>query len=123
MTAALAVVIALVNYFVPSLQSFQKFTWLSLTFFFVVTIVSGSIGFRGLEKSAHGFVASVNGMVMLKLFLSVIFIIVYVLIAKPHTPLFITSFFFLYVIYAVFEIRELIIAQKIRRKQLQDGNH
>ena len=122
MTAVLAVIIAAIHYLVPAVQSFQFFTWSSLLFFFGITLMTGFIGFRGLEKTAHGFVASVNGMVVLKLFMSVIFIIVYVLIAKPHSPLFISSFFFLYVVYAVFEIRELIIAQKIRRKQLQDDS-
>lgn len=43
---------------------------MSLGFFFLITLLTGYMGFRGLEKSAHGFVASVNGMVVLKLFLS-----------------------------------------------------
>ena len=123
LTAALAVIILVMNYLLPFLQSFQDFTWFSLLFFFLVTLVTGYIGFRSFEKTAHGFVSSVNGMMMLKLFLCIIFIIVYVVIAKPHSPVFISSFFFLYLIYTVFEIRELIAAQKILQKQKKDGNH
>jgi len=123
LSIGLAVIIAVVNYFIPLFQPFQNFTWLSLAFFFIVTLLTGYVGLRGLEKSAHGFVASVNGMVVLKLFMSVIFIITYVVIAKPNSAVFITSFFILYVVFSVFEIRELIMAQKIRRKELQNEQH
>jgi hypothetical protein len=123
LTGALAMVIAASNYFIPFLQSFSVFTWFALAFFFFVTLITGAIGFRGLQKSPYGFVASVNGMVALKLFLSVIFVIVYVLIAKPNSALFITSFFVLYAVFTVFEIRYLIIAQKNRQKQTQHGDH
>ena len=122
-TAGMAMVIAIVNALIPFFLSIQVFTWLSLTFFFVLTIITGYIGVRSLEKSAHGFVASVNGIVLLKLLLSVGFIITYVLVAKPHTPNFIISFFILYVFYTVFEIRQLIILQKkkIRREKLSQN--
>jgi hypothetical protein len=122
LTAALALIIAVMNYLSPFLQSFQNFTWFSLLFFFLVTLITGYIGFRSFEKTAHGFVSSVNGMMMIKLFLCIIFIIAYVVIAKPKTVVFISSFFFLYLIYTVFEIRELILAQKMLQKQKQDGN-
>jgi hypothetical protein len=122
LTTALAVIISIVNYLIPFFQSFQSFTWYALLFFFIVTLITGYIGLRAMEKSAHGFIAGVNGMVMVKLFMSVIFVIVYVLLAKPNKALFITSFFILYVIYSVFEIRELILAQKIQQKQNKDGS-
>lgn len=111
-TIILAAIVAVVNYLVPFFGSFGLFTWSALGYFFLLTILTGFIGFRSLEKSPHGFVASVNGIVMIKLFLCVSLVITYVLLAKPESPVFIVSFFILYIIYTVFEIRELIIAQK-----------
>ena len=122
----LALFIAILNYTVPFFHAFQDFTWLSLVFFIVLTIITGKIGFRSLQKSPYGFVASVNGIVILKLFLGVGFIIAYVLIAKPEGPSFIISFFVLYVFYTVFEIRTLIIAQRKKpgkQKEMEDGQH
>jgi hypothetical protein len=116
-TVGVAAVVALANLLVPFFTSFSVFTWMSLGFFFIITLLTGYMGFRGLEKSAHGFVASVNGMVVLKLFLSAAFIVVYVVFTHPDGPAFVVSFFVLYVIFTVFEIRELVLAQKIKQQQ------
>lgn len=116
-----AVMIALANMLFPFFTQFQQFTWLSLVFFFLVTLLTGYIGFRGLTKSAHGFVASVNGMVVIKLFLSAAFVIGYVVISRPEGPAFVVSFFILYVIYTVFELREMILAQKGKQQQQHES--
>src|SRR6266513_2259232 len=112
LTIIMMVISAILNYFIPFFHSIQNFTWFSLAFFFVLTVITGYIGFRSLEKSAYGFVASVNGIVLLKLMLSVGFLIAYLVIIKPGSPNFIISFFVFYIIYTVFEIRQLIMAQK-----------
>jgi hypothetical protein len=117
LTAGLAILIEIVDLLVPFFFSIRIFTWFSLLFFFLVTIITGYIGFRSLEKSPHAFVASVNGIVFLKLAFSVGFVVSYLLIAKPGKPDFIISFFILYVIYTVFEVRQLIIAQKRKIQQ------
>lgn len=117
LTLIMALISAVVNYLVPFFHSIQNFTWFSLAFFFGLTIITGYIGFRSLEKSAYGFVAGVNGIVLLKLMLSVGFLIVYIVITKPGTPYFIISFFVFYIIYTVFEIRQLIIAQRRKSEQ------
>ena len=117
LTAGIAIVIAIVNLLIPFFLSVQIFTWSALAFFFALTIITGYMGFRSLEKSAYGFVASVNGIVLLKLALSVAFVVAYLLIAKPDKPNFIISFFILYIIYTVFEIRQLIMAQKRKIQQ------
>lgn len=121
LTIGTAVMIALANMLFPFFNQFQQFTWLCLVFFFLVTLLTGYIGFRGLTKSAHGFVASVNGMVVIKLFLSAAFVIVFVVVSRPEGPAFVVSFFILYVIYTVFEIREMILAQKGKRQQQHES--
>jgi hypothetical protein len=117
LTTVLMAISAMVNYFSTFFHSIQNFTWLSLAFFFILTVITGYIGIHALGKSAHGFVASVNGIVLLKLMLSVGFLIAYLVITKPASPYFIIPFFVFYIIYTVFEIRQLIIAQKRNRKQ------
>jgi len=121
-TIVLAVVIAVLNFLSPFFQSFQSFTWMSLVFFFLLTLLAGFMALRSLEKSPHGFIASVNGIVVLKLFLSIALIILYLVIAKPGSPKFITSFFALYILFTAFEIREFIIVQKKKLKEKIPGN-
>ncbi|MCY7408656.1 MAG: hypothetical protein LH473_00140 [Chitinophagales bacterium] len=112
LTVVCAVVIAALNYFIPFFNGFRNFSWCALVYFFLLTALAGYIGILSLNKSAHGFVASVNGIVMIKLLFSAGFVIAYALIAKPGRPDFVISFFLLYVVYTVFLVREFIIAQK-----------
>lgn len=113
----LAPVAAALNYFSPFFSSFAAFTWIALVFFYAVTLLSGYLGIRSLTKTAYGFVAGVNGMVMLKLFLSIAFLIGYLVLAKPDGPRFAVSFFVLYATFTAFEIRELILIQKLQEKK------
>lgn len=111
-TVAIALLAASGIIWIPAMLPFQVFTWIALVFFFLVTALSLYIGLKGLEKSSYGFVASVNGIVLLKLMLSVMLIIVYMLFAKPKDPVFIVPFFLFYIFFTVFEVRELLIAQQ-----------
>ena len=121
LTVIMALIIAVCNFSIPMLQSFQLFTWISLAFFFLLTLITGYMALKGMEKSPHGFVASVSGIVMVKLFLSAGLVIAYVLLAKPDNASFIISFFVLYVVYTVFEIRQMILAQKSQQRAKPDG--
>ncbi|MEO6167372.1 MAG: hypothetical protein ABIO46_05925 [Chitinophagales bacterium] len=113
-TAAIAFIVALATYLIPAMASYQNFTWISLAFFSLITALTLYIGIKGLEKNSYGFVASVNGIVLVKLMLSVVLVLTYVLIARPKDPKFIIPFFVFYILFTVFEIRELLMAQKIK---------
>lgn len=113
-TLGMLVLVVGVMYTIPYFASIQTFTWISLFFFFAVTAITLYVGLRGLEKSAYGFVASVNGIVLIKLLLSAALVILYVVIERPHEPKFIIPFFFFYFVFTVFEIRQLLIAQKLK---------
>jgi len=113
-TIAMAIVLAFVNVAFPFFQSFQLFSWLALFYFFLLTAITGYMGFRSLEKSPHGFVAGVNGIVLVKLMLSVGFLITYLVITKPGAPNFIFSFFAFYIVYTVFEVWLLVKAQRLK---------
>ncbi len=115
-SAAIAVLVVIAGLLFPAIASFQDFTWLSLVFFSLLTALTLYIGLRGLEKSSYGFVASVNGIVLLKLMLSVILVLLYVIFVKPKEPLFILPFFLFYILFTVFELRELLLAQKAKSK-------
>jgi hypothetical protein len=122
-TLGLSVLIILLNYLSPFFYSIRNFTWLSLAFFFLLTIATGYIGLRALDKTPHGFIASVNGIVMIKLLLCIGFVLSYLLIVKPGVSYFIVSFFAMYVIYSGFEIRELIIGQRKKTQQEKIAKH
>ena len=115
-SAAIAVLVVIAGLLFPAIASFQDFTWLSLIFFSLLTALTLYIGLRGLEKSSYGFVASVNGIVLLKLMLSVILVLLYVIFVKPKEPMFILPFFLFYILFTVFELRELLLAQKAKSK-------
>ncbi len=122
-TAAIAAVLAMGNFLSPFLRSFQIFSWSALAFFFLLTVITGYMGFRAIDKSTHGFIASVNGIVLLKLVLSIGFLICFLLITKPAASTFIVSFFFLYITFTVFEIYQLVVAQKIKIKEQNPSQH
>ena len=115
-SAAIAVLVVIAGLLWPSIASFRDFTWLSFTFFALLTGLTLYIGLRGLEKSSYGFVASVNGIVLLKLMLSVVLVLVYVILTKPKEPQFILPFFIFYILFTVFEVRELLLAQNMKSK-------
>ena len=123
LTALLALLLAAINFFIPFFTAIQHVTWFALLFFLLLTLLTGYLGFRSIEKSAYGFVSTVNGMVMLKLFLCIGFVIGYLLMVKPATHNFIFPFFILYVIYTVFEIRQLVVAQKKQAQQRKSSQH
>jgi hypothetical protein len=121
LSLSLAVLTFLIYRSVSSLQ-YENFAWFSLLFFVLVTLLTFSIALNGLKKNTgHGFVASVNGTVLLKIFLSIAFIIVYILLARPKGPAFIFPFFVFYIVFTFFEVRELLKAQKILLKK-KDGD-
>lgn len=88
------------------------FGWWALLFFLFITLFTGWLGLNALRQSARGFVAAVSSMVMIKLLASAAFVAGYALWMHPESPVFIIPFFVLYVLFTVFEIRQLIGAQK-----------
>lgn len=118
-SVAIAALVAIAGLLLPAVIPFQSFTWISLLFFFLLTALSLYIGIRGLDKTGYGFVASINGIVLLKLMLSVVLVLIYVLAARPKDPKFIIPFFLFYILFTVFEVREWMIVQKMKAKNKQ----
>ncbi|HUM48358.1 MAG TPA: hypothetical protein PLD84_15610 [Chitinophagales bacterium] len=112
----MAFIVALGTYLIPGMASFQIFTWISLAFFSLITALTLYIGLKGLEKNSYGFVASVNGIVLVKLMLSAVLVLVYVLIERPKDPKFIIPFFIFYIVFTIFEVREILMAQKVKSR-------
>jgi hypothetical protein len=93
-TLLIAIIIIAVNYFIPLFSSFQQFTWLSLVYFFHHHQPSPVyIGLGDWKKSGHGFIASVNGIVMIKLSYAPRLSLSTWLVAKPGSATFIIPFF------------------------------
>jgi hypothetical protein len=116
-TAAMAFLVALGTYMIPAMAPFQTFTWISLAFFSLITAFTLYIGIKGLEKNSYGFVASVNGIVLVKLMLSIVLVLAYVLIERPKDPKFIIPFFIFYILFTIFEVREILMAQKVKSRE------
>lgn len=104
--------------------SFQLFTWLSLTFFFLVSCGVYLMASKGVSaNSSYRFVSMVMGSFTGKLMLCTVFLLLYVVIAKPQgKPFFIIPFFILYIVYTVMEMIELLKlnAKKAQGKQNTD---
>lgn len=90
--------------------SFQLFTWLSLTFFFLVSCGVYLMASKGVSaNSSYRFVSMVMGSFTGKLMLCIVFLLLYVAIAKPQgKPFFIIPFFIFYIVYTVMEMIELL---------------
>ena len=73
------------------------FTLLSLLIFWRAKVAAAS-------ANRHSFTNVVMGVTMLKMFLSIVVIYAYVVLAEPANKLFVLPFFGIYIIYTVFEV-------------------
>ncbi|MCS6916615.1 MAG: hypothetical protein RMK52_06385 [Chitinophagales bacterium] len=112
LTGLLALLLAGIGCLTDASHPAFSFGWWALLFFGVITWLTGWMGLRSLKQSARGFVTAVSATVMIKLLASAAFVATYAWITKPDSPVFIIPFFVLYVVFTVFEIREVIAAQK-----------
>ncbi|MBA2584081.1 MAG: hypothetical protein H0V01_11930 [Bacteroidetes bacterium] len=75
----------------------------SIGFFFVITVLTHYFLTKAAIKSPGRFPAYYMGGVTLKLFISMIFIVIYAVLNKGEAKVFLLSFFILYLIYTSFE--------------------
>lgn len=88
----------------PAFAPHQSFSWFSLVFFFLLTIIMYYIGRRAAQSdNQNSFINAVIGLTMLKLMLSAIIIFVYNEWAQPAGILFILPFFGIYLLFTIFE--------------------
>ncbi|MBA3649383.1 MAG: hypothetical protein H0W62_12665 [Chitinophagales bacterium] len=122
LTIIMVVIVAALNYVSPLFEAFEVFTWITLLFFFLITALIFYFGLKAIKtENAYRFVSIINGSVLVKILLCGFFIMGYALLVKPKDVLFIIPFFFFYIVYTVFEIRELIMADNYERALKKNG--
>jgi hypothetical protein len=90
-----------------------KFTWESLAFFFVVTLLLFVLALNGVRNRSHSsFMGTVFGAMAIKFIICIVAVIVYLKVIKPDSIIFILPFFVMYVIFTVIETASLVRAIK-----------
>lgn len=87
-----------------SLSTYATFSWLSLAFFVLLSVVTYYIGNRTvLQKNKFAFINAALGLTFIKMLLCVVLVGLYIKLANPPARLFILPFLGIYVVYTIFE--------------------
>ena len=81
-----------------------SYTWYSLLFLYILTVGVYSLSYFGLKKGNQLFMTTAMGSVMLKLFGSIIFIIIMLALGVENKANFVVAFFVFYFLFTAFEI-------------------
>ncbi|MCC6722329.1 MAG: hypothetical protein IT243_09005 [Bacteroidia bacterium] len=98
-------------FFILENQSITKIGnvgWIALLYYVLLTILFTNIALKTRNKSNSRFVTTIMGLTGLRLFLCIIFIIIYRFVQGKTDLNFIFYFFILYLFYTVFEIKNLL---------------
>ena len=88
-------------------QPYRLFTWVSLLFFMLITLVSGYYNSRSIKKPF--FFNIFFGTLAVKFFMSIAFLIVFLVYIDPdNKKMFVIPFFLIFFIYKVFETYMLL---------------
>lgn len=97
--------LTLISYFIPILSAHTYFAIITIVGFSILSLAVFYIG-NNLAHSKNKYLY--NNLIiinlMLKIFLSLIFIVVYVQFAQPENNLFIILFFLIYIVFTIFEV-------------------
>lgn len=88
----------------PTLQTYTDFSWLSLAFFVILSIITYYISYRTVsQKNKFAFINAALGLTFVKMLLCVVVVAAYIQLTHPSSRLFILPFLGVYVIYTIFE--------------------
>lgn len=94
---------------IPLFAAYQQVSWLSVFLFIVISIAMYFLGKWAINHPNKNLFTNLLYLFMGgKMFLSIILIYSYNLIAEPKTKLFIIPFFVVYIFYTIFESHFLI---------------
>jgi len=106
-----------VHFFVAPLQEAQGLSWLSIGFFFSLTVLMYELGRRlAVNPNKNAFTSMVMVFVFVKMLLSIFIIVVYAKVAAPSSKLFVVPFFVVYLIYTIFETYFLMVLGRSKPK-------
>lgn len=107
LTVFLSGLIFLLLQYLPVYQP-GNFVWISLAFYFLLTLGLFSLSSMGLNRNNRTFSTAVFGSMTLRFIFCILFLVIYLIINKEKNISFIVTYLFLYLFYTIFEIFQLV---------------
>ena len=108
----LVIVLFVLTYFlqrIPAFNFINTFVYSSLAFFYLLTLlIIGIIAGAMKRTNNRQFVSMITAAIGIKIFASIIFVLVYCIINKPTSILIIVPFFFYYALFTIIEVAEML---------------
>ena len=104
----LASICIVVDGFLPAVQLFHPYKWGLIAFFVILTLVTTGLSEYGLKSGKEFFSNFYMLSILVRMFLSIIFIFILILADAENPFLLVIDFFILYFFYIVFEIYFLL---------------
>ena len=105
---------------IPILKPFWDITIGSVTLFILISVLAWHLGQKAaVSKNKNNFTALVLGFIFGKMFLCVIFILIYTRTVFPESKFFLVPFFIIYLAYTVFET--MILTKLGRLKPIENN--
>ena len=91
--------------FIPQIQADISVSWASWLFFIVFTIIVFFVAQNSAKSSnPHSFTTVIMGVVIGKMFFSILIIFIYIKMVNPETRYFLLPFFAIYFSFTIFEL-------------------
>lgn len=102
--------------FIPQIQADISVSWASWLFFVVFTIVVFYVAQKAaLSSNPHTFTTVIMGVVIGKMFFSILIILIYIKLMIPETRYFLLPFFAIYFSFTIFELYFMTKLGKMKR--------
>ncbi|MDQ7947369.1 MAG: hypothetical protein REI78_08180 [Pedobacter sp.] len=82
--------------------------WLIFTFFAVITFVASILALMGMKRKPDSGIMALMGAVGVKMFFSMVFVLIYSQKGAEKGMLFVANFFSVYLLFSFFEIYSLL---------------
>lgn len=84
------------------------FVWISVVFYFFLTVGLFSLSMMGLKRNNRTFSTAVFGSMTIRFIFCILFLVIYLIINKEKNVAFIVTYLILYLFYTIFEIFQLV---------------
>ena len=104
LSLSVAALLILLN-FIPLFQADIPVSWISWAFFIIFTIVVFYVSkSAAISANPHNFTSVIIGVVIGKMFFSILIILLYIKIFNPESRYFLLPFFAIYFTFTIFEL-------------------
>ena len=116
-SAVLAILLLLLHQ-LPAFQSFQMLSWISISFFVLLSILMYELGYRAsFSSNKFAFTNIVIVFMVGKMLFSVVLIVVFSKLARPESRWFLVPFFAIYLFYTIYETYFMMKLGKMKPDQ------